>query len=141
MLFGDDRESLRRAYLEAWRQHRDGQPLEPLAAQLVDVIALHPEYHSLVEAGEESLARDWRPEDGATNPFLHMGLHLAIRDQVRTDRPAGIAAIYWRLAGRSGDAHQTEHVMLECLGETLWRAQRDNRPPDEAAYLDALSRL
>jgi hypothetical protein len=141
MLYGSDRTSLRRVYLEAWRRHRDGRPLEALDAQIVDVVRLHPEYHPLLEAGEAILDSDWRPGDGDVNPFLHMGLHLALRDQVRTDRPAGIAAIYERLAARAGDAHRAEHLMLECLGETLWRAQTHNRPPDEAAYLDALSRL
>ena len=106
MLYGSDRASLRRVYLEAWRRHRDGQPLEPLDAQIVDVVSLHPEYHSLLEAGEAILESDWRPGDGDVNPFLHMGLHLAVRDQVRTDRPAGIAAIYRRLAARAGDTHR-----------------------------------
>lgn len=141
MLFGDDRESLRRAYVEAWQRHRDGQPLAPLQAQIADVVALHPEYQALLEHDTTSLHRDWRPEDGATNPFLHMGLHLAVREQVATDRPAGIAAIFRRLLQRSGDAHVAEHLMLECLGETLWRAQSSDRPPDETAYLEALSRL
>jgi len=141
MLFGDDRVSLRRAYLDAWRRHRSGRPLQPVQAQIVDVIGLHPEYHALLEGDENNLDRDWLPEDGEANPFLHMGLHLAIRDQVAMDRPAGIAAIYQRLVRHSGDTHITEHMMLECLGEALWRAQNDHRPPDESAYLEALTRL
>lgn len=140
-MFPRDRRSLRDMYVEAWRRHGEGLPMEPLQAQVADVIADHPEYQPLLEGDEEALERDWTPGDGETNPFLHMGMHLAIREQVATDRPPGIAGIHRRLAGRLGDAHAAEHAMMECLGEALWRARRDGHPPDEAAYLEALRRL
>mgnify|MGYP001817806369 FL=1 len=140
MLFPNDREALRRMYLEAWQRHRDGLPLEPLQARIADLIEAHPEYQPLIESGEDSLQRDWTPEDGETNPFLHLGMHLAIREQVATDRPAGLAAVHGRLAATHGD-HEAEHRMMECLGEALWSAQRAGLPPDEAAYLEGLRRL
>lgn len=140
MLFPNDRVALRRMYLEAWQRHRDGLPLEPLQARIADLIAEHPEYHPLLEAGEEGLQREWTPEGGATNPFLHWGMHLAIREQVATNRPAGIAAVHRRLAAAFGP-HEAEHRMMECLGEALWTAQRAGVAPDEAAYLEALERL
>jgi hypothetical protein len=136
-----DRSGLRRHYLEAWRKHRAGTPLEPLEHQLVAVIEQHPEYHALLEGDSAALGRDFTPESGQSNPFLHLGLHLAIRDQVATDRPTGIAALHRALAGRLGDVHEAEHRMLEKLGEALWLSQRSGRPPDEAAYLDALRAL
>jgi Domain of unknown function (DUF1841) len=83
------RDDLRRVYVEAWRKRRAGLPVEPLEAQVADVIALHPEYHAALERGDETLAHDYTPEGGQSNPFLHMGLHLAVRDQIATDRPAG----------------------------------------------------
>lgn len=131
-----DRGALRQAWREAWRKHRESLPLEPLEAQLADVILLHPEYHEVLAAGRESLQRDWRPEDGQSNPYLHMGLHLAIRDNVATDRPAGIRAVYQHLLGSCGSPHAAEHVLLECLGEVLWEAQRSGLPPDENAFLE-----
>ena len=67
-----------------------------------------------------------------------MGLHLAIREQVATNRPPGIAAIHANLARKLGDAHAAEHAMLEALAETLWESQRNNRAPDEQAYLEKL---
>ena len=70
-----------------------------------------------------------------------MGMHLAIREQVSTNRPAGIRDVHARLASKLGDAHQAEHAMLECLGEALWQAQRNNTLPDETAYLESLNRL
>jgi hypothetical protein len=136
-----DRGGLRRHYVEAWRRHRAGLPLEPLQHQLVSLIERHPEYHGLLEHDAEALGRDWTPESGQANPFLHLGLHLAIREQVATDRPAGIAAIHRELAARLADPHEAEHRMLERLGEALWHAQRSGRAPDEAAYLESLRRL
>jgi hypothetical protein len=136
-----DRASLRRSYLLAWRKHLDGAPMEPLEHQLATVVAQHPEYHAVVEGAPDALERDYAPEGGESNPFLHMGLHLAIREQVATNRPAGIAAIHAELSRRIGDAHEAEHRMIECLGEALWRSQRTGLPPDEAAYLDALRRI
>ena len=135
-----DRGGLRRHYLEAWRRHRAGLPLEPLQHQLVALIEQHPEYHGLLD-DPEALARDWTPESGQANPFLHLGLHLAIREQVATDRPAGIAAVHRELAARLADLHEAEHRMLERLGEALWQAQRSGTAPDEAAYLESLRRL
>jgi len=32
------------------------------------------------------------------------------------------------------------HLLLECLGETVWQAQRDRAAPDEEAYLDCIRR-
>ena len=136
-----DRSGLRRHYLEAWRKRCAGTPLEPLEFQLVTVIEQHPEYHALLEDDALPLARDYQPESGQANPFLHLGLHLAIREQVATDRPPGIAAVHRELARRLGDAHEAEHQMLDKLGEALWYAQRTGRPPDEAAYLESLRRL
>jgi hypothetical protein len=136
-----DRNGLRRHYLEAWRRHRAGMPLEPLEHQLVTAIEQHPEYHPLFEDDEQALGRDYTPESGQSNPFLHLGLHIAIREQVATDRPAGIAAVHRELSRRLGDAHEAEHRMLEKLGEALWHSQRTGRPPDEAAYLESLRQL
>ena len=136
-----DRASLRRMYFEAWRKHREALPVEPVEDQIVRVVGLHPEYASVLESGEEALDRDYTPEQGQVNPFLHMGLHLAIREQVATNRPTGIAAVHRELLTKlGGDAHAAEHAMIDCLGEALWQAQRSGLPPDEAAYLDALRR-
>ena len=137
---GQDRESLRRAWQEAWRKHGTGTPMEPLEAQLNDVILLHPEYHAVLAPGPESLAQDWTPEGGQSNPYLHMGLHLAIRDCIGTDRPQGVRAVFERLLAAAESGHAAEHVLLECLGEVLWEAQRGGFPPDENAFLEKCRR-
>jgi hypothetical protein len=125
-------------YVAAWQKHRDGEVLSPLESQIVQVITEHPEYHDAI-AGD--IERDYTVEGGETNPFLHMGLHLSVREQVSTDRPGGIAAVFNSLAEKSGDAHAAEHRMIDCLAETLWEAQSKNQPPDEAQYLERLRRL
>jgi Domain of unknown function (DUF1841) len=138
---GESREQMRRRYLQAWRRYCARAPLDPLEAQLAAVIVEHPEYVPLLESGEAALGSEFAPESGRTNPFLHMGLHLAVREQVATDRPAGIAQVHRELTRRLGGAHQAEHAMIEPLAEALWDAQRSGRAPDEQAYLERLRRL
>ncbi len=139
MLFSNDRRQLRLTFQTAWRKRREGLPLEPLEAIIADVVALHPEYHRFIES-EAALDRDWLPEQGESNPFLHMGMHIAIHEQLTTDRPPGIAAAYRAAVARSGEPHAVEHRFMECLGEALWQAQRNGTAPDEAAYLRCLQR-
>ncbi|MDX1404415.1 MAG: DUF1841 family protein [Woeseiaceae bacterium] len=139
MIFGSDRDELRQMYVDAWQKHCDGQPLSPLESQIAQVIQDHPEYQSMMNAA--TIAEAFTPEDGKTNPFLHMGLHLALREQLATDRPPGIAAAFALLCNKTGDRHTAEHRALDCLAEALWTAQRDNVVPDEQAYLERIRRL
>ncbi len=139
-MFGNDRTALRRYYVESWRKLQAGDPLQPLERLVAEVVQNHPEYHALLEAGEDLLDRDFTPEGGQSNPFLHMGMHIAIHEQLGTQRPAGIVEIYQRLLARYGDAHEVEHQMMECLGEMLWQAQRDGTAPQEQHYIECLKR-
>lgn len=138
MLFSHDRDQLRHFYCEAWRKHCAGEPLQALEIQIRDVILLHPEYQPLLENSERARGRDYLPEFGETNPFLHMALHLAIYEQLATDRPGGIRALVVDARGRWTDLHALEHRIMECLAETLWQSQRDGVPPDETTYLQRL---
>lgn len=135
-----ERDRLRRFYGEVWRRHLAGLGLEPLERLIAGVILRHPEYHPLLE-GEDAASREFLPELGESNPFLHMGMHIAIEEQLGADRPAGIRALYQALRPAFGDDHELAHHMMECLGETLWRAQRQGTMPDEAGYLECLRRL
>ena len=139
MIFGQNRDELRQMYANAWQKRRDGEFLTPLESQIAAVIEMHPEYHGALS--ERGITRDFSIEGGEINPFLHMGLHLGLRDQIATDRPPGIADIFAALAARLGDVHAAEHKMIDCLAETLWEAQRGAHPPDEAGYLERLRRL
>lgn len=141
MLFTQERTRTRELYRSAWRKHLAEEPLEPLERQVVSLLEEHPEYHTLMRASDAVLDRDFTADDGTANPFLHLGLHLALREQVGTDRPAGIASLTRSLLLKHGDGHAVEHKMMECLGEFLWDAQRQGRAPDETAYLERLRRL
>ncbi|HEX5636436.1 MAG TPA: DUF1841 family protein [Gammaproteobacteria bacterium] len=133
-MFGNNRDQLRQMWVDAWHKFMHQQPLQPLEQQLVNVLQWHPEYHALLTHTQA----DYLPELGQSNPFLHMGMHLALREQVSTNRPAGIRECYHKLKQRLGDEHETEHQLMECLAEALWQAQRDNVAPDESRYLRCL---
>jgi len=140
MIFGQDRRELRLHYLRAWRKKQAGEALEPLENLIASVIEQHPEYHAML-GSEDTLDRDYHPEQGRTNPFLHMGMHIGLAEQIGTDRPPGIREAYQKIRDKLGDAHAAEHQMMECLGLALWEAQRQNRAPDEQAYLECLKKL
>jgi len=139
-MYNPTRSQARDFFFSAWAHYRAGTPLSDLERIAVEIIALHPEYHAMLDAPERYAERDYSPEEGQTNPFLHLGLHLGIAEQLGTDRPAGIRAEFDRLAKKRGDAHAALHDVLECLGETMWQAQRTGTPPDTFAYLDCLRR-
>lgn len=141
MLFGQDREQIRRFYCRVWKKYSDQLPMEPLEDLIAGVIADHPEYHDLLIEQEDALDRDYLPEMGETNPFLHMGLHIAIQEQLGADRPAGIRALYQAARPRFADAHALEHRLMECLAEMIWQAQRNQGAPDEQAYLDCVREI
>ncbi len=136
----ESREEVRQIYLHVWSKMQQGEILEPMESLIADVIAAHPEYHGIFDDGDALLNAEYTPEQGATNPFLHMGMHIALREQAATDRPAGIRAVYHRLVAARGQL-EAEHAMMDCLGTALWSAQRNGREPDEAAYLECLEKL
>jgi hypothetical protein len=139
-MFNPSRDEARRFLVDAWRKRREQLPATPLETLAADLVELHPEYHALLGDDAQALQREWTPEDGQTNPFLHLSLHLAVAEQLQIDQPPGIKAACAALAARRGDLHAALHDIVECLGETVWRAQRDKAPPDGAAYLDCIRR-
>lgn len=139
-MFAPTRDEARRFMIDAWAKFRAGQPLSDLERTTASLIAMHPEYHSLLEEGDRHLERDWTPDGGAANPFLHLSLHLAVAEQLAIDQPPGIRAEYERLVASKGGEHDALHAVLECLGETIWQAQRLGTGPDATVYLDCLRR-
>jgi hypothetical protein len=133
---GYTREELRQSYVDAWRKALARSPLTPLESLISSVIALHPEYHSLVADSSEARRHEPGSADARENPFLHMGLHIAVREQIAIDRPPGIREVHRALSAHLGDAHRADHALMEVLAETLWDAQRSGQPPDEARYLN-----
>lgn len=141
MLYGNHVSDTRQVFFVSWKKYRQNQPLQALEKQLVEIILAHPEYHSLLESDGLASEQAYFPELGQTNPFLHMGLHLTLREQVATNRPEGITAIYQQLLTKYTNQLAVEHIMIEPLAECLWQSQRNNTAPNESAYLHACRQL
>ena len=139
-MFTPTRDEARRFLVEAWRKYRENEPLSGLEKTAANLIALHPEYHAILESPERYVDRDYRPEEGGINPFLHLSLHLAVAEQLAIDQPPGIVAQYERLRAARGDEHAALHAVVECLGEVVWQAQRTKSGPDAQLYLSCLER-
>jgi hypothetical protein len=140
-MFGSDRNQMRQVFFEAWRKHRAGLSLQPLEQLVASVILEHPEYQALLCDAEQALHKEFSPEAGESNPFLHMGMHISLQEQVSTDRPPGITGLYQRIIQRLGEKHAAEHQLMECLAQMLWDAQANHRMPDEQVYLKCVKRL
>jgi hypothetical protein len=139
-LFNPSRDQVRQFFFGAWRKFRAGEPLTALEKMAAHIMQTHPEYHPVLDAPEHYREQEYFPEMGETNPFLHMSLHLSVTEQISIDQPPGIAAAYRALRERHADEMDAQHALMECLAETLWRAQRDHAAPDQSAYLEAIRR-
>ncbi|MGV6827670.1 MAG: DUF1841 family protein [bacterium] len=136
-MFGQDKSQLRGFFKQAWQKKQQNLPLEPLEVLIAGIVAQHPEYHAIIE-GNDVTNKDFA--EGQTNPFLHMGMHITLAEQIQSDRPQGIRPLYQQYCDRHNDPHMAEHEMMECLGLVLWEAQRANRMPDEGSYLECLKK-
>lgn len=138
MFYGESIQDTRPLFFNSWDKYRKNVPLLPLESQIVDVIQKHPEYHNIFDNPLRYLEKSWVPDQGETNPFLHLGLHLAVREQIATDRPFGIRKVYQQLLAKMQDALRVEHHMMDHLAACLWEAQSTGRAPDEQTYLNRL---
>jgi len=139
-LFNPSRDEVRQFFFDAWAKFGQQQPLSDLEAIAIQVIQMHAEYQPVLDAPQRYLEQAYFPEMGETNPFLHMSLHLSILEQMGVDQPSGIAHAYAVLLRKYGNPHDAQHDLMDCLAETIWRAQRDNEPPDAKAYLDCMQK-
>ena len=139
-MFNPTRDQARQFLFDLWAKHRAQAPLTALEAMALAVVLRHPEYHAMLDDRERYLERDWKPEGGETNPFLHLQMHLAIEEQVSIDQPPGIRAAVQSLAQRHDSEHDAHHHVMDCLAEVIWNAQRHGAAFDNASYLDCLAR-
>jgi hypothetical protein len=139
-MFAPSRDQARQFFFETWRKFRAGEPLEGLERTALEVMLLHPEYHGLLQQRERYLDKDWLPDSGDINPFLHLSLHLAVQEQLSIDQPPGIRSCLERLSASLGSEHEALHAAVECLGETVWQSQRTATVPDPTSYLDCIRR-
>lgn len=139
-MFNPSKDDVRRFFCQAWSKSRQQLPLTPIETIAVDWISQHPEYHDELADVDAALARDYSVDAGQTNPFLHLSMHLSIEEQVSIDQPPGIRAAFAKLSQRLDSRHEAMHQVMECLGEVLWRSQRDNAPIDANAYVESILR-
>jgi Domain of unknown function (DUF1841) len=137
-MFQPSQNDVRRFFCAVFARSRAGLPLEPMQAIAADWIAQHPEYHGDLADEATALAAVYTVEEGRTNPFLHLSMHLTIHEQVAIDQPSGIRQAVELLAARRGSLHEAHHEVMECLGQMVWESQRSGQPPDGEAYLEAV---
>jgi Domain of unknown function (DUF1841) len=139
-VYGNDRSSMRKVFFNAWDKYRQSLPLEGIEQRLIEIILQHPEYHTVLENRERYLDHDWSPEQGETNPFMHMSMHVSIEEQLATNSPRGIGEHYQRVLNSEGDRHAAMHSMMDCLAEAIWKAQRYETTNLEETYLECLEK-
>jgi hypothetical protein len=137
-MFAPSQHDVRRFFCDTHRMQRQGLPLTPMETIAGQWIDQHPEYHAELDDVDAALAASYAVEDGRTNPFLHLSMHLSITEQVAIDQPSGIRQAFDLLAAKLGSAHEAQHEVMECLGEMIWASQRSGLPPDGHAYLECV---
>ncbi|HVI77373.1 MAG TPA: DUF1841 family protein [Candidatus Acidoferrum sp.] len=139
-MFNPSRDEARQFFFDTWRKYRKREVLSPMENMALDVILLHPEYQAVLEDPERYQDMDYLPEMGDTNPFLHMGMHIAVNEQLSIDQPPGIRDRFERLLSKTGEEHAAMHQVMECLAEMIWQAQRNTSSLDVSIYFACLDR-
>lgn len=131
MLYTKDRTRQRQFLANAWQKFLDKQALDPLEEQLTQVIEMHPEYHAFIN----DIESDYFPEQSEVNPFLHINLHLSLREQLSINQPTGIQKYYQKILCKVKDLHETEHKMMDCIAEMIFSSQKNNTPMNHQTYI------
>ncbi len=132
------REETRKVFYQVWHKMKDNEQIvDPMESCIANIIQLHPEYQPVLEQ-QDDLYADFHPDLGNSNPFLHMGMHIAIQEQLSINQPSGICDLYQELKNKYSDIHQLEHIIIDCLGQTLWQAQRQQKDLDASLYLGCI---
>ncbi|MBA0921855.1 MAG: DUF1841 family protein [Nitrosospira sp.] len=139
-MFNLSRCQARQFLFDTWRKYCHQENLSGMEGIALEVILLHPEYQSILDDADHYLDKDYLPEIGSTNPFLHMSMHIAVKEQLSIDQPIGIRDQFNRLLNKIGNEHDTVHQNIECLAEMLWQAQRNQSAPDATVYLNCLEK-
>jgi hypothetical protein len=139
-MFAPSQHDVRRFFCDVHRKRREGLPMTPIETLAGDWVDQHPEYHAQLHDLDAALAASYTVEEGRTNPFLHLSMHLSVSEQVSIDQPRGIKQAFELLASRLRSVHEAQHQVMECLGEMIWASQRSGLPPDGEAYLECVRR-
>ncbi|MES2980097.1 MAG: DUF1841 family protein [Pseudomonadota bacterium] len=139
-MFTPSQADVRRFFCAVYAKSQGQQPMEAIETLAGQWIEEHPEYHPDFSDAESAVARMYEVEDGKTNPFLHLSMHLSISEQCSIDQPKGIRQAVELLAAKRNSLHAAHHEAMDCLGQMVWESQRAGRPPDGAAYIECVQR-
>jgi hypothetical protein len=139
-MFQPSQADVRRFFCATYAKQRDSRPLDAMEDIAARWISEHPEYHADLADEVTALAAQFTVEEGRTNPFLHLSMHLTIHEQTSIDQPTGIRQAVQLLAAKRNSVHEAHHEVMECLGDMIWASQRSGLPPDGQAYIDAVRR-
>lgn len=137
----ENRSQLRKMFFSAWQKRQSSIAMEPIEEIIANIVQQHPEYHHLLDNEQDNIDKDYLPENGDTNPFLHMAMHISIHEQLASQRPVQLTQIYQQLLTKYHDSHEVEHHMMDCLAEMIRIAQHENNQPDESTYVICLESL
>ncbi len=138
-MFGQDIQALRTVYFDAWEKFNQQAILSPLEHIITQAISTHPEYHDFF-SDRKNVNHTLTHSDG-TPHFFHLGLHVALGEQLQADRPKGIKKIYTKLMGLYFDPIEVEHKMIHCLMAFLVESAQHPNQPNEKNYLAKLEKL
>ena len=134
-----NRSDYREVFFSVWKKIENQQSIsDAMETIIAQIIKQHPEYHNTLSNYDKFIEKDYLPEMGDSNPFMHMSMHIAITEQLMTDQPQGIKSIYQKLCTRLADTHEVEHLIMECLGNMIWKSQKNQSMPDMNEYLECI---
>lgn len=139
-MFNPSRDQARQLFFNAWAKYQARQPLEGAENLALETMLAHPEYHPLLNQPDRYLDKDYTPESGETNPFLHLSMHMAIAEQLSIDQPPGIRNRYEQLLITHGEPMLAQHEIMDCLAEMIWQSQRHGEQYAPSIYFDCLDK-
>jgi hypothetical protein len=139
-MFQPSQADVRKFFCAVFAKWHTAQPMDALETLASQWVAEHPEYHADFANEAAALEKMYEVEDGKTNPFLHLSMHLSVSEQCSIDQPRGIRQAVELLTAKRDSLHDAHHETMEALGQMIWQSQRSGRPPDGQAYIDAVQR-
>ena len=139
-MFSPSQADVRRFFCSVYAKALAGNALEAIETIASQWMNEHPEYAQDFADVDAALASMGEVQDGRTNPFLHLSMHLSISEQCSIDQPRGIRQAIELLTHKRDSLHQAHHEAMDCLGQMLWESQQAGRPPDGDAYIACVQR-
>ncbi len=139
-MFNPSQADVRRFFCSVYAKAQAEQALEAIETIASLWLDEHPEYHAELADLDAALATMTRAQDGQSNAFLHLSMHLSISEQCSIDQPRGIRQAVELLTHRRDSLHDAHHEAMDCLGQMVWESQRAGRPPDGNAYIACVQR-